>query len=284
VDRTRNSSRHDIARPRKPFREHQQRSGSAAGNSDSALSTCALGCRPDTRARKGRTRGATAFTIWPESGSNVFTLDYFGAPAALKQQGQDPLDYAGYLSLQTAGSSPLGTLAPAAPHQPTPEATTSNEHRDQRGWPLADLQPQSVSRVCTDGDLAPLPSALLSATDATRPQPHEGLDSRGRSDGRWPLLSDNGRAEQEPGHRHRGSFAVQAVALLRGGAADFRIVGLEQHSRDSDGLLVVVQLGSRSRGPRAFALSSSLARMRQATRPARVRACAGAPMGPCEPE
>ena len=49
-----------------------------------------------------------------------------------------------------------------------------------------------------------------------------------------PLVSGSGRAEQQPGHRHRGSFAVQAVALLRGGAADFRIVGLEQQSPDSD--------------------------------------------------
>jgi len=49
-----------------------------------------------------------------------------------------------------------------------------------------------------------------------------------------PDLSERGRAEQRPGHRHRGSFAVQAVALLPAGAADFRIVGLEQHSPDSD--------------------------------------------------
>jgi hypothetical protein len=49
-----------------------------------------------------------------------------------------------------------------------------------------------------------------------------------------PMLSDSGRAEQQPGHRHPGLFAVEAVALLRGGAADFRIVGREQQSPDSD--------------------------------------------------
>jgi hypothetical protein len=42
-----------------------------------------------------------------------------------------------------------------------------------------------------------------------------------------PMLSDSGCAEQQPGHQYRGSFATQAVALLRGGAADFRIVGRE---------------------------------------------------------
>jgi hypothetical protein len=50
----------------------------------------------------------------------------------------------------------------------------------------------------------------------------------------WLPLSGSGHAEQQLRHRHRGSFAVQAVSLLRGGAADFRIVGLEQHASESD--------------------------------------------------
>jgi hypothetical protein len=51
-------------------------------------------------------------------------------------------------------------------------------------------------------------------------------------------------------------FAVRAVALLRRGAADFPIVGLEQQSRASDDIAVVVQLD----GGRAFAESPRIER------------------------
>jgi hypothetical protein len=47
-------------------------------------------------------------------------------------------------------------------------------------------------------------------------------------------MSDTGRAEQQRGHRNRGSFAVRAIASRWGGTEDFRIVGLVQQSRDSD--------------------------------------------------
>ena len=56
-------------------------------------------------------------------------------------------------------------------------------------------------------------------------------------------LSGSGRAEPQRGHRHRGSVAVQAGALLRGGAADLRIVRLEQQSLTAMRLLVAAQLG-----------------------------------------
>jgi hypothetical protein len=57
-------------------------------------------------------------------------------------------------------------------------------------------------------------------------------------------------------------FAVRAVALARRGAADFPIVGLEQQSRASDDIAVVVQPD----GGRAFAESPRTERRANAHR------------------
>jgi hypothetical protein len=71
---------------------------------------------------------------------------------------------------------------------------------------------------------------------------------RGRA---WPVLSDSGRAGLQLGHRHRGSFAVQAVGPLRGGAADFRIVGSSSNLLTGAGgrLTVIARLGSCAGAP-----------------------------------
>jgi hypothetical protein len=78
------------------------------------------------------------------------------------------------------------SASPSAGHS---YATVSLTTPRRAGRSLSSLN--CVSARCCNGDEAATPSVALA----------------------WPQLSDSGRAEQQPGHRHRGSFAVQAVAF-----------------------------------------------------------------------
>ena len=82
-----------------------------------------------------------------------------------------------------------------------------------------------------------------------------------------PKLSDSGRAERSPGRRHRGSCEVRTVALLRGGTADFRVVGLEYSFSMHPGPSPISyrgSTGSPGSGDRAGSSSTPLA-IRQST-------------------
>jgi hypothetical protein len=81
---------------------------------------------------------------------------------------------------------------------------------------------RAIFRVLAEGD--PTVDAAFASAMGRSPLPRSLMPSGHRSQTKGavlheaaalPRLSDSGGAEQQPRHRHHGSFALQAVALLR---------------------------------------------------------------------
>jgi hypothetical protein len=71
-------------------------------------------------------------------------------------------------------------------------------------------------------------------------------------------LSDSGRAEQQPGHRHRGSFAVQQWRCSVAGPQTFGSSGSTTNLLTATRLLVVVRSGNQRAAPQQCCSPMSL--------------------------